>query len=86
MTGYLMGFIVVVTIILAVLSALFLSVYTYSKCREEAVAFKMLRSIGMSVFQLRFSIFLEIFLRLLVSIANGIILGVIFSLGLAGQV
>ena len=34
MTGYLAGFIVVVTIILAILSALFLSVYTYSKCSE----------------------------------------------------
>ena len=86
MTGYLGGFIIVVTIILAVLSALFLSVYTYNKCREEAVAFKMLRAVGLSVVQLRLSIFLEIFVRLVVSIVNGVALGVVFSLGLAGQV
>ena len=46
----------------------------------------MLRAVGLSVLQLRLSIFLEIFLRLVVSIVNGIALGVVFSLGLAGQV
>lgn len=75
-----------VTIILASLSVLFLFVYTYGKCKEEADVFKMLRSIGISVFDLRLIIFLEILIRIVISIINGIIFGIFFSLLLSGQI
>lgn len=48
--------------------------------------YKMLRAIGVSVSDLRIMIFLEILIRLFVSIANGILLGVVFSLGFGMQI
>jgi ABC-type antimicrobial peptide transport system permease subunit len=71
---------------LAVLSVLFLTVYTYGKCKEEAEVYKMLRAIGLPVFDIRLMIYLEILVRMVISIANGIILGLVFSMGLSGQV
>jgi ABC-type antimicrobial peptide transport system permease subunit len=65
---------------------MFLGVYTYGKCKEEAEVFKMLRAIGLSVFDIRLMIYLEILVRMVISIINGILLGLLFSLGLAGQV
>ena len=84
--NYLSGFVLFITLILAVLSVLFLAVYTYGKCKEEAEVFKMLRSIGLSVFDIRLMIFLEILIRMVISIVNGILLGIMFSRGLSGQV
>jgi ABC-type antimicrobial peptide transport system permease subunit len=75
-----------VTVILGSLSVLFLFVYTYGKCKEEAEVFKMLRAIGLSVFDIRIMVFLEILVRIVVSIFNGIVLGIVFSLGLSGQI
>lgn len=86
MESYLQGFIALVTVILATLSVLFLFVYTYGKCKEEAEVFKMLRAIGLSVTDIRLTIFIEILIRIVVSIFNGILLGIIFSLGLSGQI
>jgi ABC-type antimicrobial peptide transport system permease subunit len=63
-----------------------LFVYTYGKCKEEAEVFKMLRAIGLSVFDIRMMVFLEILVRIVVSIFNGIVLGIVFSLGLSGQI
>lgn len=86
MESFLNGFIVFITLILATLSILFLGVYTYGKCKEEAEVFKMLRAIGLSVFDIRLMVFLEILVRIVIAIFNGILLGLIFSWGLAGQV
>lgn len=55
---FLNGFVVFITAILALLSILFLAVYTYGKCKEEAEVFKMLRAIGLSVFDIRLMIYL----------------------------
>ena len=55
---YLNGFVLFITLILAVLSVLFLTVYTYGKCKEEAEVFKMLRAIGLSVYNIRLMIYL----------------------------
>lgn len=65
---------------------LFLAVYTHAKCNEEAENFKMLRAIGLSVFDIRLMIFLEVLVRIVVSIVMGILLGIMFSLGLSGQI
>jgi ABC-type antimicrobial peptide transport system permease subunit len=46
----------------------------------------MLRAIGLSVSDIRLIIFIEILIRIVVSIFNGIILGIVFSLGLSGQI
>jgi ABC-type antimicrobial peptide transport system permease subunit len=86
MESYLQGFVALVTVILGSLSVLFLFVYTYGKCKEEAEVFKMLRAIGLSVFDIRMMVFLEILVRIVVSIFNGIVLGIVFSLGLSGQI
>jgi ABC-type antimicrobial peptide transport system permease subunit len=86
METYLQGFVALVTVILGSLSILFLFVYTYGKCKEEADVFKMLRAIGLSVFDIRLMVFLEILVRIVVSIFNGIVLGIVFSLGLSGQI
>lgn len=86
METYLQGFVALVTVILGSLSVLFLFVYTYGKCKEEAEVFKMLRAIGLSVFDIRIMVFLEILVRIVVSIFNGIVLGIVFSLGLSGQI
>ncbi len=75
-----------VTVILGSLSVLFLFVYTHGKCKEEAEVFKMLRAIGLSVFDIRLMLFVEILIRIIVSIFNGIVLGIVFSLGLSGQI
>jgi ABC-type antimicrobial peptide transport system permease subunit len=48
--------------------------------------YKMLRAIGVSVNDLRIMIFLEIFIRVLISITNGILLGIVFSLGFGMQI
>ena len=55
---YLNGFVLFITAILAVLSVLFLTVYTYGKCKEEAEVFKMLRAIGMPVYDIRLMVYL----------------------------
>jgi ABC-type antimicrobial peptide transport system permease subunit len=86
MESYLEGFIVIVTVILAILSTMFLFLYTYGKCKEEASVFKMLRAVGMSATDIRIMVFIEILVRVLIAIFNGIVLGVIFSLGLSGQI
>jgi predicted lysophospholipase L1 biosynthesis ABC-type transport system permease subunit len=86
METYLHGFVALVTVILGSLSILFLFVYTYGKCKEEAEVFKMLRAIGLPVFDIRMIVFVEILIRIVVSIFNGIILGILFSLGLSGQI
>ena len=72
--------------ILATLSVLFLTVYTYGKCKEEAEVFKMLRAVGLSVFNIRLMVYLEILVRMIIAIINGTILGLVFSVGLSGQV
>jgi len=69
-----------------VLSVLFLTVYTYGKCKEEAEVFKMLRAIGMPVYDIRLMVYLEVLVRMVISIINGVLLGLVFSLGLAGNV
>lgn len=46
----------------------------------------MLRAIGLSVFDIRLMIYLEILIRMTISIINGILLGLMFSLGLSGQI
>lgn len=86
METYLQGFVALVTVILGTLSILFLFVYTYGKCKEEAEVFKMLRAIGLSVFDIRLMVFMEVLIRIVVSIFNGIVLGIVFSLGLSGQI
>ena len=48
--------------------------------------FKMLRAIGVHVSDIRWMIFVEILVRLAIAITNGIILGIIFSLGFALQI
>ena len=68
------------------LSVLFLTVYTYGKCKEEAEVFKMLRAIGMPVYDIRLMVYLEVLVRMVISIINGVLLGLVFSLGLAGNV
>lgn len=83
---YLNGFVLFITLILAVLAVMFLGVYTYGKCKEEAEVFKMLRAIGLSVTDIRVMIYLQILVRIVISILNGIALGLMFSWGLAGQV
>ena len=47
-----------ITFILSILSVLFLTVYTHGKCKEEAEVFKMLRAIGLSVFDIRLMVYL----------------------------
>ena len=83
---YLNGFVLFITLILGVLSVLFLTVYTYGKCKEEAEVFKMLRAIGLSVYNIRLMIYLEILIRMVIAILNGTLLGLVFSIGLSGQV
>jgi ABC-type antimicrobial peptide transport system permease subunit len=68
------------------LAVLFVFLYTLGKCRDESEMYKMLRAIGVSVKDIRIMIFLEILIRLLVSIANGILLGIVFSLGFGMQI
>ena len=46
----------------------------------------MLRAIGMPVSDIRLMIYLEILVRMLISILNGVLLGLVFSLGLSGNV
>ncbi len=46
----------------------------------------MLRAIGLAVSDIRLIVFIEILIRIIVSIFNGIVLGIVFSLGLSGQI
>jgi ABC-type antimicrobial peptide transport system permease subunit len=46
----------------------------------------MLRAVGLSVFDIRLMIYLEILIRMVISIINGVLLGILFSLGLSGQI
>lgn len=68
------------------LAVLFLAVYTVGKCRDEADMYKMLRAIGMPVRSIRIMVFIDILVRLVVSIFNGILLGILFALGLSMQI
>lgn len=46
----------------------------------------MLRAIGLSAQGIRLMIFLEILIRLIVSISNGILLGIVLSVGFGAQI
>ena len=46
----------------------------------------MLRAIGLSAFEIRVMVFIEILVRLVVSIANGILLGIVLSIGFSKQI
>jgi ABC-type antimicrobial peptide transport system permease subunit len=83
---YLSFYIILIATIMGTLAVLFVFLYTLGKCRDEAEMYKMLRAIGVSVTDLRIMIFLEILIRLFVSITNGILLGIVFSLGFGMQI
>jgi len=68
------------------LAVLFIFLYTLGKCKDEADMYKMLRAVGLPVNDIRIMIFLEILIRLFVSIVNGLILGIVFSLGFGMQI
>ena len=46
----------------------------------------MLRAIGLSVYNIRLMLYLEILIRMVIAILNGTLLGLVFSIGLSGQV
>ena len=48
--------------------------------------FKMLRAIGLSAKSIRIMVFSEIIIRLVVSVIDGILLGVVFSIGFSLQI
>ena len=86
LTHFLDMFVVMITIIMGMLAIVFLSVYTISKCRDEAEMYKMLRAVGLKVKDIRHMVFLEVLVRIIVAITNGILLGIVFSLGFSYQI
>lgn len=83
---YLDLYIILITSIMSVLVTIFIFLYTLGKCREEAEMYKMLRAIGLSATNIRIIVFLEVIIRLFIAIVNGILLGVVFSLGFSMQI
>lgn len=83
---YLDMYVVLITTIMSFLLTIFIFLYTVNKCREEASMYKMLRAVGLTVEDIRLAVFLEVIIRLTISIINGILLGIVFSLGFSLQI
>ena len=80
------AYVIGITAIMSCLAVLFLFLYTLNKCREEAEMYKMLRAIGLSSFDIRLMVFTEVMVRLFVAIMNGILLGIVLSVGFSLQI